>query len=158
APRVAGARPARPSAARIPRIELGRFAWQDSHIGFDDESVDPPRHLAIEPLGFELTGLVLGGAPASAEPPPAKLRAGAVAPGLFDELASEGDIHPKLGGIDLTADLVFSGTGLHGTLLAPYLRRLGIEPALAQGKAGVRIHAELRRQDGWRGGLVLQDA
>jgi hypothetical protein len=138
-----------------PRIELGRLAWTDSHLAFVDASFDPPRRLTVEPMGFELTGLTVGGSAGEPDPPPARFRVRAVATGIFDEIVLEGRVKTRLGGIDLAADLALSGTGLHGALLAPYLEEIGIEPTLADGKAGLEVHAELRRRDGWRGSLRL---
>jgi hypothetical protein len=151
--------PAVPSApveppAHLPRIEIGRLAWTDSHLAFEDDSEDPPVRLAVEPITFELKGLVLGGE-AGSEAAPGRLVASAAAPGLFESFVLEGDVRTKLGGIDLAADLALTGTGIQGTLLAPYLRGLGIEPALAAAQAGLKIQAELRNDGRWRGMLRL---
>ena len=156
-PRPAAA-PAAPTAAArspLPRIELGRLAWTDTHLAFLDESQDPPIRLAVDPIGFELTGLTLGGEPGGAEPPPARLVARAAAPGIFEELSLEGSIATKLGDIDLAADLALKGSGLRGTLVAPYLRPRGIEPGLEDGTAALAVRAELREAGGWRASLRL---
>ncbi len=145
------------SAGPLPRVEIGRFAWTDGHFTFVDASVDPPRSLAIGPMGLELTGLTVGGSAGDAEPAPAHLLARAVAPGMFDEIRLEGNVRTHLGGIDLAADLALSGKGFRGAEIAPYLREIGIEPTLENGEGALGIHAEIRNQDGWRGSLRLSD-
>lgn len=159
AEKTKGAAAVRPPApeAELPLVEIGRFAWTKSHLAFVDESVDPPRRLTVDPIGFELTGLVLGGPPGAPEPAPAHFLARAVAPGIFDEWKLEGNVRSKLGGIDLAADLRLSGAGLRGALVKPYLEEIGIEPAMNDGKAALDVHAELRRHEGWRGGLRLSN-
>jgi hypothetical protein len=138
----------------LPRIEIGRLAWQGSQLSFVDEAHDPPRRLTVDPLGFELSNLVVGGEPNEATPPPATLIARAAAPGMFDEVVLRGTIATKPGRIDLSADLALLGTGLQG----PLLEAAGITHTLERGEAAVRVQAHIRHEDGWRGSVQVSDA
>jgi hypothetical protein len=139
------------------RFEVGRFAWRDSDVVFVDEAADPPRRFTFDELGFELTDLTLGGDPDGPVPDPAHFTGHAVAPGVFDDMTLEGFVRSQPGAIDLTGELALHGTGLQGRLVAPYLRVLGIEPALDDGQLSVEVVASLRKNNGWDASLRLTD-
>ena len=147
-----------PAPGRI-RIELARLAWTDSDVSFLDHTREPPVEVVLDELGFELTGLVLGGDPDGPVPEPARLTGRVAAPGIFEDLGLDGTILSKPGAVDLEANLTVSGHGLHGVVLAPYLRALGIEPVLEAGHVHAELFARLREDPrGWRADLAVRDA
>lgn len=142
----------------IPRLEIGRLAWIDTDLSFVDDSIDPPGRITVDEMGFELTGLTVGGDPNGPEHEPARFSARFVAGDLAEEMRLEGTIRSKPGTIDLAAELTAQGQGLRGRLLVPYLRELGLEPALESGRVSGSLSATLREeQGGWLAGLSARD-
>jgi hypothetical protein len=144
-------------APHLPRVEIGRLAWTDNKISFVDETQDPPLQIDVDPIGFELSNLTVGGTAGDPDPEPGRFVARARSAGVFEELALEGTIHSKLGGIDVKAELDFAGAGLTGRLIAPYMRAIGLEPALTDARAGLHVQAELKQTGSWSARLRLQD-
>jgi len=147
-----------PRAGPPLRVEIGRFAWKDSDVELVDHVADPPRSVRLDELGFEVTGLSLGGDPAGPEPEPARVTARLRAPGVVEELALEGSVRSRPGGIDLTAELALRGNGLQGAIIAPYLRAIGVEPALSSAELALDAVVSLRAEESaWRAGAELRD-
>ncbi len=149
-PAAPGAAPGAPPAAPAPPVvfQIGRLAWTDSRVELTDRLVDPPRRFVLGELGFELEDLTLGGDPDGPPPEPARFTARAVSDELLEELTLDGLVRSRPGPrIDLTAELALRGRGLHGALLAPYLREFGVEPALENATLSLDLALGLREEE-----------
>ena len=156
-------RPASTPALAPPRIEVGRVTWGGSQLSFVDRASEPPTELSIDRIGLELQDLVLGGAPGDTPAPPATFRAFLTAPGIAGEILAEGTVRSLPGPLDLELDVKVRGEALDGELLAPYLRRAGVDPVLRNGRVQLDIAGHLRTEDDvlvtdltLRDGLVAQ--
>ena len=143
------ASPASPSpqaAQSLPlqKFELGRLTWKGVEVLLADHSVTPATTVRIDKAGVELANIVIDIGPRAGDAAPGQVLARIVAPGVADELIIRGTVAPSAGAI--TADLNITGKGLRGDLLAPYLKTVGIEPALRNGSLRLRTRVSLARK------------
>jgi hypothetical protein len=136
------------SAPPPPRLELGRLTWKGVDVQFVDQAVSPATNVRLNNTGVELANIVIdlddrGGAAASAAAT-GTVRAWLTAPGVAEALTVEGTVAPRAGAV--SADLTVSGKGLRGEPLAPYLKDLGIEPALRNGSLQLRTRVALAQR------------
>jgi Domain of Unknown Function (DUF748) len=140
-------------------LEIGRAAWLDSRITFEDESVDPPASFAVDELGLELRDLVLSNDPAAPAPPPATLFGRLRAEGVARELKLSGLVRSSPGASELEAELELEGHGLRGALLGHYLAPLGITPLIEDGELRMKARAALQpSEQGPTFSLAIADA
>ncbi len=123
----------------LPRIEIGRFSWQDSQVTFTDQAISPAKSIAVPDFGCELKNLVLdfSGNPVS----PASLSAWLDAPGIVARAALSGSLSTKQAGLSL--NLKLSCEGLTAAEVAPYLQSLGIGSAVTDGDFQAELTADL---------------
>ncbi|MDW8262767.1 MAG: DUF748 domain-containing protein, partial [Phycisphaerales bacterium] len=127
---------------RLPAVRLGRFKWTGIALNWTDAS-SPASSIRTEDAGFELEDLVLdltGQAPGSN---PGKFRGWAVIPGVAERLEVEGNIQSR--DRAATVSMRIKGEGISARALAPYLRRLALEPAMESGAFRASASINLRQ-------------
>jgi hypothetical protein len=158
APATAPAPAARQPIA-LPKLEIGRFVWEDVKVRFDDEMTTPPARVQIADAGVELTNLTLdldSDQPAAAPAVPGSLRAWLAMPGVAEKLSVEGTVTPRAGA--LAADLKVSGEGITGDAVKSYLAPFGVEPVLKDGSLVLALRASLLQlEDGLGATLAVTD-
>jgi hypothetical protein len=159
------ARPAEPmvepTAAPAPAWQYGlaEFRWTGAQVVLTDAAVTPAQSLTLQDVEIELAQIRFGGPPAGS---PARLRVRARVPPLLENLAIDASAAAEPTGLAATGTLALDG--LRGTLLAPWLEALGVEPLLAQGSLAGALQVRVRRDtaaglhlDGELRDLVLRD-
>ncbi len=140
----------------VPRIRLGRFTWKDLSLHFEDDAVSPPSNVGIADAGVEITDLLIGSSAKADQVKPGKLKAWLSAPGLIKSALIEGAIASKPHG--MSVDVHLGATGISADALKPYLKSLGLEPDLHDGRA--QAHAEISLSsvgNGLAASLALND-
>jgi hypothetical protein len=127
----------------LPRIEIGRIAWQGLHLTLRDEQTQPPSVIAINDAGIEGSDLLLD-LSFDTEAKPGKLRMHLSSPSLAKQLTFDTTLHPRRNA--LGADFSARGDGLNLKPLAVYLAPLGIEPVMADGELKLDGHVDLKQE------------
>lgn len=137
-------------AAPLPAVEIGRFLWKDSQVAFTDEAVAPPAALSIADAGLAIEGCRIELDPEAKRPAPAKLRAWMALPDCTESVIAEGTLVAHIA--EPGADMAITGKRITVDALAPYLKVLGMKPALKDGSVTLRLGARLSLKDGGAAG------
>jgi hypothetical protein len=128
----------------LPRVEIGRFAWQGARLHLRDEHLNPPATIAIDDAGIEVKDLVID--LASREPSkPGSIRAWLAAPELARQLTLDGTVTYAPNSFSTT--LALRGQGLQASALAPYVKPFGIEPTIRDGSFQLDAKATLAARE-----------
>ena len=138
----------------LPRIEISKITWSGVQLTLADNAAAPPTKLVIKDAGVELTDLLIDLA-ATDKQKPGTFRAWVSAPGLASNLSATGGFTPSPGSFAL--DATIAGDGLSGAPLAAYVRGLGIDPVLADGRVNARVTATLTQTAGPGDGTLSAD-
>ncbi|MDB5328321.1 MAG: hypothetical protein JWM57_3890, partial [Phycisphaerales bacterium] len=138
----------------LPRIEIGKIAWSGVQLTLADNAAAPPTQMVIKDAGVELTDLLID-LGATDKQKPGTFRAWISAPGLANNLSATGGFTPSPGSFAL--DAAIAGDGLSGAPIAAYVRGLGIEPTLADGRVNARLTATLTQTAGPGDGTLAAD-
>ncbi len=140
------------TVASVPRITLGRFAWNNIHIDFEDQTLSPLSKVSISEIGIEATNLSTH-AKSNRE---GHFKAWLTSPQLANRLEADGTLVNS--GSEVTANASVRGSGLNATSLAPYLQSFGIEPLLRDGGFSFQSTATLSTDNGpLRASLTVHD-
>ncbi|MDP9175054.1 MAG: DUF748 domain-containing protein [Planctomycetota bacterium] len=130
-------------AALLPRIEIGRFAWKDIHVQFDDQKMSPPSSLALDDAGIEVTDLRID-LTAKTHASPGKIHAWVNAPRSADAISVEGTIDPRADGPSI--DLIIDGQKISAEKIAPYFKGFAMQPVLQDGNFHLKTHLALEKK------------
>jgi hypothetical protein len=125
------------ASPKLPRLEIGRFAWNDVRVALTDEAVTPPQTISIEDLGVEMRDLKLAADPTDFSGNHGTIKAWLAAPRFCDKGTLDGTISSTRDAARF--DLDVNGSGVSPASLAPYLKPFGVEPLLENGH--VKLHA-----------------
>ena len=131
--------PPSPGTSPALKIAIGRILCKDVRAAFADEAVEPPASLVLEDGGIDLADLRVDLDPAAAPNAPSRFKVWLASPGLLGTVTAGGTIvaSPKTPSLDLE----IAGKGITLAAAAPYLRQVGIEPALKDGALRVKLGA-----------------
>lgn len=121
------------------KLEIGKLAWKNVGLSFDDEFVTPANNFSLGDTGIELTGIAVDLDPSAPASTPGKIRGWLTAPGIVGSIGVDGTIAPRGGGV--AVDLVVAGKGLRADKVSAYLKSLGIEPTLKDGS--IALHTAI---------------
>jgi hypothetical protein len=135
-----------PAPLVIPSIQLDHFAWKGIDIHYSDESINPPAATELSDAGVELANIHYDGSQPSAAAAPTTsatgtIQAWAKVPNLVGNFRAIGTVSPFPAGV--AASLHVTGKEITASMLAPYLRSIGIEPTLHQGSFNADLAANL---------------
>ncbi len=143
--------PAPPAAAPgnpPPQVALDELRIEDVRGTFTGEN--PPAELSLRVDSVSLTGID----PAKPDVP-ARLRAKLAAPNAVESVTIEGTALPFAS--TAAFDLAVAGDRLTLRAIAPYLRRAGIEPLLADGRFSLQLSGRAPRGRPMEGDLALEN-
>lgn len=120
------------AATKLPRFELGHFTWKGVKINLRDNAVTPAAQVQIEDAGVDITNVRFDLESLDGGGQTGTIKAWLKAPGLADAIHFDGKVTP--GKHSVEASMSAHGEGLKGDFVAPYLRTLGLEPALKEGR------------------------
>lgn len=132
-------------ALDLPRIQIDQFTWKDIRVLYDDQSMPEVRSAGISDAGIELNNLIIDLNSSAAADKPGVLRAFLKAPGIAENFVVDGEASSAAG--VFTASLKLHGDGITARALAPYLKLLGIEPTLADGRLNADARLQLSNQN-----------
>jgi hypothetical protein len=126
---------ARLQSISLPAISIDKSKW-NSHVNFVDETgvLDRPVEFA---LSGELHNAQYAPHAPSDKTPPGEFSAMISAPGLADQIFTYGEIRQLDGGLGLKAFI--KARGITGRVIAPYLKKFGVEPTMSDGRIDSRI-------------------
>jgi hypothetical protein len=121
---------ARLQSISLPAISIDKSKW-NSHVNFVDETgvLDRPVEFA---LSGELHNAQYAPHAPSDKTPPGEFSAMISAPGLADQIFTYGEIRQLDGGLGLKAFI--KARGITGRVIAPYLKKFGVEPTMSDGR------------------------
>ena len=140
----------------IPRITIDRFTWKDIQMELQDDSLTPPKKLAITDAGLELTNLAVELRPTTRPASPGTLHAWLKFPGVVGSVDLAGTLTATPSALKVVTDV--KADAINGEALRPYLEPLGMEMALTN--ASLRLHSESFAQvtpEGLAADLMLKD-
>lgn len=129
----------------LPRIQIDQFTWKDIRVSYDDQSMPDVGSAGISDAGIELNNLIVDLNSSAAADKPGALRAFLKAPGIAENFVVDGESSSAAG--VFTASLKLRGDGITARALVPYLKLLGIEPTLADGRLNADGRVQLSNQN-----------
>lgn len=139
--------PAAPSRGlQLPRLRVGRVAWEAGTLRFEDGVTQGVEPLVLSDARFELRDLLFDpGQAAAAVAKPGRITGRMKLDGVIDALTLDGTMTP--GDRSLAVAVTVSGERLQLSRLTPYLAPLGVEPTWTDARLDLAADAEVRQLD-----------
>lgn len=135
------------TAKPAPTIVLGKFAWKNAALRFEDEAISEPRAFTLKDVDLAVEGVRVTGAGIEQ---PVALRLNAAVDGLLRSLAIEARASAKTAGDDLdaSANLSLVLSGLNYDAIAPYAAGAPIDPTFDAADFRLTAVALAKKQSG----------
>jgi hypothetical protein len=135
-------KPAATTQGAPPAIDLHHLKWHGVNVELRDETLKPATSIKLADAGVELSDIHVEPLPTTQPVAPGKFRAWLKSPQLIENVDISGTILPAAD--RLVTDVDVSGSGIHLTAAAPYLRDFGVEPMLQDGKLQLHARADVK--------------
>jgi hypothetical protein len=128
----------------LPRIEIDKVAWKDVKIQFLDQMAGQEQAVSVGDAGVEASDVVID-PKSKQEGKPGKFRAWISIPKVADKLAAEGTVTPGKDGLGI--EVAVTGSGITAEALSTYLKSIGIEPKLTDGRLSLTAKANVKEAE-----------
>lgn len=131
---------------RLPKLRLGRVAWEAGTLRFEDGRTDNAEPIVLDDARFELNDLAFdprNGNPVSTKP--GRIVGRLKVADVIESLTIDGTITPAPRTLEVAVQV--NGDALRLAKLAPYLAPLGIEPTWNDARVTLSADAKLQQLD-----------